>query len=71
MSGRRDESQREVKEVDIEFRKAERSTTGSGVGFLLLGTGTAGVVVLCSLGVSKSASSELDKRNSHVGGVWI
>lgn len=71
LSGRRDESQREVKEVDIEFRKAERSTTGSEVWSLLPGTGTAGDVVVCSLDVLKSASSELNKGDSRLSGVLI
>lgn len=61
LSGRREESQREVKEVDIEFRREDRSTAESGVGWLLFGTGTAGDGVTCSDDVLKSMSNGLDK----------
>lgn len=53
-SGRREESQREVKELDIVFHEAEAS--GSGVARFLLRIGTAGDGVACSGGVLKSMS---------------
>ena len=61
LGGRSEESQREVKELDIVFRRAGESTTESRVGSLLLGTGTAGDVVVCSNDVLKSKSDGLNE----------
>lgn len=60
LSGRREESQREVREPLIEFREAGASAAGSGVGRRLLGTGIADEGVKCSDGMLKSTSGGLD-----------
>jgi len=56
LSGRREESQREVKEPDIGFREAGTSPVGSGVGWLFLCTGITSDGVVCSGNVLKSMS---------------
>ena len=71
LGGRREESQREVKELDIEFRKEGRSTAGSEVELFLLGTGTARDLVACSGVTSKSTSAGLDECKRDLGGVWL
>jgi hypothetical protein len=61
LSGRREDSQREVKELDIEFRKEGISTAVSGVWLILFGTGIVGDVVVCSNDVSKSTGGGLNQ----------
>ena len=56
LSGRREESQREVKELDIGFREAGASAVESGPGLLSLCTGIAGDGAVCSGDVLKSMS---------------
>lgn len=58
LSGRREESKREVKEPDIVFHEAEAS--GSGVVRFLLRMGTADDGAVCSGGVLKSMSVRVD-----------
>ena len=69
LRGRREENQREVKELDIAFRKAEAS--GSGVGRFLLRTGIADGGVVCSRGVLKSMGVGLGRCSWGSGGVWL
>jgi hypothetical protein len=71
LSGRREDNQREVKEPDIEFREAGISAVGSGVGWLLLCTGTASDGVVCSGDVLKSKGVGLGGWRWHSGGVWL
>ena len=56
LSGRREESQREVKDPEIGFREVGASATGSGVGCLLLWMGIAWDGVASPGGVLKSMS---------------
>lgn len=71
LSGRREESQREVKEPDIGFRDAGVSPVGSGAGWLLLCTGTAGDGVVCSGSALKSMSVGLGRCGWHSDGIWL
>ena len=71
LSGRREESQREVNELDIAFREVGPSVVESGVGRLLLWTGTAGNGVVCSGDMLKSMGAGLGACGWHSGSVWL
>lgn len=58
-NGRREENQREVKELDIAFRRAGEPATESEVVWLLFGTGTADEVATCSDAALGSTDAEL------------
>jgi hypothetical protein len=69
LSGRREENQREVKELDVGFRK--EGASGSGVGRFLLRTGIAGDGVVCPGGAPKSMGVGLDRCGWNLSGAWL
>ena len=71
LSGRREESQREVKEPGIWFREAGVPVAGSSVGCFLEGRGTADEGIVCSGDQLKPTGGGLGNQRCGLGDVWL